>query len=301
MGWAASLAGDRLLDRCVRTSAISSRSTSRKSFFTVSRSFASRLISLISCSGKRRPSRVCRSFSPEVQPSRCGWMCTTPCKWRSPRMRLTCRTRSRRRFARERCKRFMSSSSGRNTHDAAGLAFASMPSHEHPNETLCVGAVGLEPTPAPAHLDACRIKHAVADPPRNQQAIEPEAVIPRFIASVDLGSIAALSRHSGARPVEKTKQALGVPAGNLEQANLVEMRHAKSDNPLRLAQLDCHENLSTLESALSALSSQSSHRALLVSPPKHQRCPKTERSPMESPFASEGQSFQRRAGRILWG
>jgi hypothetical protein len=41
----------------------------------------------------------------------------------------------------------------RNTHDAAGLAFASMPSHEHPNETLCVGAVGLEPPPAPAHLE----------------------------------------------------------------------------------------------------------------------------------------------------
>src|SRR5215204_1434130 len=129
--------------------------------------------------------------------------------------------------------------------------------------------------------------------------MEPEAVIPRFIASVDLGGIAAPSRHRGARPVEKTKQALGVPAGNLEQANLVEMRHAKSDNPLRLAQLDCHENLSALESALSALSSQSSDGALLVSPPKHQRCPKTERSPMESRFAREGQSFLRIRPKIL--
>src|SRR5829696_5673602 len=129
--------------------------------------------------------------------------------------------------------------------------------------------------------------------------MEPEAVIPRFIASVDLGGVAALSRHRRARPVEKTKQALGVTAGDLEKANLVEMRHAKSDNPLRLAQLDCHENLSTLESALSALSSQSSHRALLVSPPKHQRCPKTERSPMESPFARERQSFLRAHGRFF--
>src|SRR5215207_1597100 len=95
--------------------------------------------------------------------------------------------------------------------------------------------------------------------------MEPEAVIPRFIASVDLGGVAALSRHRRARPVEKTKQALGVTAGDLEKANLVEMRHAKSDNPLRFAQLNRDENLSALESALSALSSQSSHGALLVS------------------------------------
>src|SRR5215204_770187 len=128
--------------------------------------------------------------------------------------------------------------------------------------------------------------------------MEPEAVIPRFIASVDLGGVAALSRHRRARSVEKTKQALGVTAGDLEQANLVEMRHAKSDNPLRFAQLNRDENLSALESALRALSSQSRHGALLVSRSNIKDARRPSAAPWNlasrvkaSPFCGSGRRF----------
>src|SRR5215207_477867 len=128
--------------------------------------------------------------------------------------------------------------------------------------------------------------------------MEPAAVIP-IIASVDLGGVAALSRHRRARPVEKTKQALGVTAGDLEKANLVEMRHAKSDNPLRLAQLNRDENLSALESALSALSSQSSHGALLVSRSNIKDARRPSAAPWNLASLGEGQSFLRIRPKIL--
>src|SRR5215204_4756668 len=139
-------------------------------------------------------------------------------------MRFTCRTRSRSRFARERCKRFASSSSGTwNAHDAARLTFASMPRHEHPNEAFGIGAIRLEPSPSPAHLDARGIEHAVANAARDQQAMEPEAIITSFVAAADLGRLPVLSDDRGSGPIEKPKQAINVTAVDLEQADLLDV------------------------------------------------------------------------------
>ena len=138
-----------------------------------------------------------------------------------------------------------------------------MPSHEHPQEALCVRAIGLEaPSPA-AHLDARRVKNAVVDASRFQQAMEPEAVIAGLIAGVDLGRLNALSRCRGSGSIKKSKQALGIATGDLVEAHLAQMRQAKSDNPLRLAELDGCKNPAALASAVGALNGPIVHRTLL--------------------------------------
>jgi hypothetical protein len=52
-------------------------------------------------------------------------------------------------------------------------------------------------------------------------------------------------------------------AGDLVKAHLAQMRQAKSDNPLRLAELDGCKNLAALASAVGALNGPIVHRTLL--------------------------------------
>jgi hypothetical protein len=88
------------------------------------------------------------------------------------------------------------------------------------------------------------------DASRFQQAMEPEAVIAGIIAGVDLGGLLALSSCRAVGPIKKSEQALGIATGDLVKAHLAQMRQAKSDNPLRIAELDGCKNLAALASAV---------------------------------------------------
>jgi hypothetical protein len=107
-----------------------------------------RLISLMSCGGSRRPSRVCKpgqrsgpalpvrmdvNHALQMQePANAIDVAHTLPKQVRPRAMQTFHVLLFRAW---------------NAHHAAGLMFPSMPSHEHPKKALCIGAIGLETPP----------------------------------------------------------------------------------------------------------------------------------------------------------
>src|SRR5206468_1117945 len=73
--------------------------------------------------------------------------------------------------------------------DGPDLALAVVPANEHLHELDGVEAIGLGPAPAAVDLDAGRIDDAVLDAMSQEEAMEPEAVAPGFVAGDDPGVV----------------------------------------------------------------------------------------------------------------
>src|SRR5687768_932452 len=69
---------------------------------------------------------------------------------------------------------------------------ATMMPDKHRQQLVCVKPIGLGPPSSPADLDARRVDHDVVHALLTEPAMQPPAVAPRFVAAVNVRSVASL-------------------------------------------------------------------------------------------------------------
>ena len=113
-------------------------------------------------------------------------------------------------------------------------------------QQLAVDPVRLRAPPALLHRNAGGVKHEVHDPGRQQQPVQPEAVIAGLVAAHDPNRRAQLLLRPAADLLDQGQQPGMIAALQLVTRNPVPVRAVQRHQPALLAEFDCNENCATI-------------------------------------------------------